>query len=52
MFVSAWILLDEVFAGLGVDVPVERFEVVAGVVLAVFGELDGEAVDTGWRATP
>ena len=37
-------LFEVVFVGLGVDVPVEVFEVVAGDVLAVFGELDAEAL--------
>jgi hypothetical protein len=41
-------LLDEVFAGLGVDVPVEGLEVVSGGVAAVLGELDREPLE---RAT-
>ena len=38
-------LFEVVFVGLGVDVPVEVLEVVAGDVLAVFGELDAEALE-------
>ena len=38
-------LLDVVLVGLGVDVPVEVLEVVAGDVLAVLGELDREALE-------
>ena len=37
-------LLEVILVGLGVDVPVEVLEIVAGDVLAVLGELDGEAL--------
>src|SRR5688572_6168055 len=35
-------LLDVVTVGAGVDLPVERGQIVAGEVLPVFGELDGK----------
>ena len=38
-------LLEVILVGLGVDVPVEVLEVVAGDVLAMLGELDGEALE-------
>ena len=39
-----FVLLDVVAVGAGEDGPVEVFEFVAGDVLAVLGELDGEAL--------
>src|SRR5205807_296902 len=38
-------LLEVVLVGLGVDAPVEILQVIAGHVLAVLAELDGEAVE-------
>ena len=38
-------LLDVVAVGPGVDLPVDGGEIVAGQVLAVFGELDAEALE-------
>src|SRR6202022_3870530 len=38
-------LFEIVFVGLGVDVPVEVLQVVAGDIPAVLGELDAEAVE-------
>ena len=38
-------LLDDVAIGPRVDLPVERRQIVAGQILAVFGELDAEALE-------